>query len=590
MSNSEHSIYACVLVRSDLEIAKEPFLIVSAQNVFNLKDKIRERFPSFPNDVGDVLYIWRCLDPVLPASADERRLQDLINTINLDDETQATLLGGATVLKDLGISDNELLLAQLSERKTRKRKRQSGNPSYNVHDDLKRSKLVASAPSAIATASQYYDLQNIPSQRILDDFPSPDNDPAPIELLYSGFERKALKLQVDQFCVAINKPYDNEMEKNDVLIKHLQDIIRTWIPGNIPMPHRGAIGQFHTNGHFLGVHGGPEFVLELKYSIFHINAKPSAQMTAYTGQLHSMLNEAGVIMFKAWRMPCLGITLIDDTLTFFGVINIGSQYRVEHLAPSLSCSPNGEMRTLLYKAFTAALVTLSRIHEDGVDIHSNVSDLVAIPKGLHHYPAITGVQRFTSGKVSKNSLKFKINEFYPSREINRWLYLAETMDETPSKTIVIKFTKRYCTDLHYFNWTRGSAPELLGYQQLPGNWHCIAMDYISNAKSLISENVLHSGNVNTLKDKIRELVLSFHKAGWVHGDLRLPNFLYDGEKIFLVDYDWAGKEGHEYDEEVWYYLNSQLLEGRTRQDRAITKSDDIRVMSSSFKMMELLVE
>jgi tRNA A-37 threonylcarbamoyl transferase component Bud32 len=36
-----------------------------------------------------------------------------------------------------------------------------------------------------------------------------------------------------------------------------------------------------------------------------------------------------------------------------------------------------------------------------------------------------------------------------------------------------------------------------------------------------------------------EIVETLHEHGYVHGDLRVPNFIVDGERLCLVDFDWG---------------------------------------------------
>lgn len=42
---------------------------------------------------------------------------------------------------------------------------------------------------------------------------------------------------------------------------------------------------------------------------------------------------------------------------------------------------------------------------------------------------------------------------------------------------------------------------------------------------------------------MQTLVKSLHAENLVHGDLRYPNIICNGEKVMIVDFDWAGREG-----------------------------------------------
>jgi len=79
--------------------------------------------------------------------------------------------------------------------------------------------------------------------------------------------------------------------------------------------------------------------------------------------------------------------------------------------------------------------------------------------------------------------------------------------------------------------------------------------------------------------KLQELMDSFHRKGFVHGDLRDVNIICKNDSVMLIDFDWGGKEG-----EASYptsNLNDELLRGRVSGDLGITKEDDRRVLKNT---------
>ncbi len=76
----------------------------------------------------------------------------------------------------------------------------------------------------------------------------------------------------------------------------------------------------------------------------------------------------------------------------------------------------------------------------------------------------------------------------------------------------------------------------------------------------------------------------FHKHDFVHGDLREPNILCDGDRVKLIDFDWGGKVDEAYHPSP--QLCSELMDGRDAPDLKITKEDDIRVLGNTCKKLE----
>jgi len=68
---------------------------------------------------------------------------------------------------------------------------------------------------------------------------------------------------------------------------------------------------------------------------------------------------------------------------------------------------------------------------------------------------------------------------------------------------------------------------------------------------------------------------------FVHGDLREPNMLCDGEKVMLVDFDWGGKVGEAYYPTA--RLSPELTNGRHNPNPKITKDDDWRVLVNTLR-------
>ena len=95
------------------------------------------------------------------------------------------------------------------------------------------------------------------------------------------------------------------------------------------------------------------------------------------------------------------------------------------------------------------------------------------------------------------------------------------------------------------------------------------MEYIENGKHFDKNE--HKDLIPTLENAVKEM----HSQDYVHGDLRTPNILVKDNKVFIVDFDWAGKEG-----EVFYSLlnpaafDSECEKEGIRSGQQILKNHD----------------
>ena len=138
-------------------------------------------------------------------------------------------------------------------------------------------------------------------------------------------------------------------------------------------------------------------------------------------------------------------------------------------------------------------------------------------------------------------MDFRIIDSLGDNTQSRFLYLAKVLN-TDSMPILVKFSKKYGKEVHEFCALRNYAPQLLAFEELPGGWFGIAMECFLEAVNIDESPSLVEHGETWLK-KMDEIVSTLHEHGYVHGDLRVPNFIVDEERLLLVDFDWGGKEG-----------------------------------------------
>jgi len=127
-------------------------------------------------------------------------------------------------------------------------------------------------------------------------------------------------------------------------------------------------------------------------------------------------------------------------------------------------------------------------------------------------------------------------------------YLAK-LDDAPDN-IVVKFVSRYSKDVHEFLADKKYAPRLRYYGPMPdaplspprpknapaglafGFMQMVVMDYIVPSIKPPPD----------ARQQIRDVLITLHASGYVFGDLREPNILFDADlKIKLIDFNWCGR-------------------------------------------------
>ena len=130
--------------------------------------------------------------------------------------------------------------------------------------------------------------------------------------------------------------------------------------------------------------------------------------------------------------------------------------------------------------------------------------------------------------------------------------------KSSDRKLVIKFVEQYGVEAHQLLADAGMAPRLLYCGLLDGRcdvrnagsrtrvnttgglYACpvdmVVMEYIEGntvgEASVLPEDV---------REKTEEAIQKLHDAQLVFGDLRAVNVMISGDKVFLIDFDWAGK-------------------------------------------------
>lgn len=128
------------------------------------------------------------------------------------------------------------------------------------------------------------------------------------------------------------------------------------------------------------------------------------------------------------------------------------------------------------------------------------------------------------------------------------LFLA-TREDT-GENVVVKFSTQYGAEVHQTLAKCEMAPDIYAHLDV-GGMVMVVMDYIESER-------FPDHPTAQQKEKIRNIAAKLESSGLVHGDLRAPNVLVEGDRVLAIDFDWSGRVGqarypvHLNQDETWH--------------------------------------
>ena len=128
----------------------------------------------------------------------------------------------------------------------------------------------------------------------------------------------------------------------------------------------------------------------------------------------------------------------------------------------------------------------------------------------------------------------KLTEVKRMKQVGlNWMFEAKH----EGQEVVVKFARlNYGEEVHKYLGEQQLAPRLISCSQLPGGWCAVIMEKIYGS-------MLNSPVSAEVKTALKTAVEVMQVKNLVHGDLRPQNILVVGNKVRLLDFDWAGNEG-----------------------------------------------
>ncbi|KAF5337703.1 hypothetical protein D9758_017346 [Tetrapyrgos nigripes] len=203
-------------------------------------------------------------------------------------------------------------------------------------------------------------------------------------------------------------------------------------------------------------------------------------------------------------------------------------------------------------------------------------------------------------RQSKETISFRYLNATDDDDSRNLVYLAQTQEPQPRK-LIVKFSDRYGYEAHQLLADAKHAPELFYCGLLDGESDVLDSEkakgrfrggagglYTGPMRMIVMEYLEGKNALQTPREEwpptahahVKATIDQLHEAGFVFGDLRLPNVIFADGDTKLIDFDWSGKEG-----DVFYphglSENAGWVEG-VKSFRKIEKKHDLEMLEKHF--------
>ncbi|KIY64454.1 hypothetical protein CYLTODRAFT_493121 [Cylindrobasidium torrendii FP15055 ss-10] len=123
------------------------------------------------------------------------------------------------------------------------------------------------------------------------------------------------------------------------------------------------------------------------------------------------------------------------------------------------------------------------------------------------------------------------------RSVCKTLFAATMESDNKKADVVVKFSYTYCPEAHALlaKQTEAFAPKLF-YHEFEEDiqmW-MIVMAYTKGQS-------WHASPSQGAHRALQKAIQVLHLGDFVHGDVRVPNVLVDGDRVQIIDFDWCGR-------------------------------------------------
>ncbi|KAH9052698.1 hypothetical protein EDB87DRAFT_1715971 [Lactarius vividus] len=478
-------------------------------NINTLKEKVKEkRRNGLANVDAAELTVWKTKDPLVIKRSNFKHLRGILEGITVDDEDTIEVLDPGDRVANLGLSDGETLFVRLPDPRVITNAGDDDSEARDTLPNLKEydryNKTVATlgpSPSEGAKSTGYRKIQANVAQAMYDGrtvLDSLSTISPPVTIFHTIF---------DEFISSVN---DSNTHPTADDLKHVYEFMS--IVSDISESEKT-----YSNGLL------PQLRRILKADVRQEQSpdgtRPDGREIGGGGC--DPTTQVGLSMRRFW---------IDDST---------KDIREKCCCPTFLVGAGGPWLSVLGAVFTDKFIVqrltdmkwmaLSSTEED-IRVYYNAKSLdgasaprfVANEPHPRYFPYLTS---FTAGDGS-------VTEFRYLRSLEQdaacVTYLAETLSN--KRKVVVKFVSRYSKEAGSPVFFSNPLPQVLTGGRISCTW-------LSWTISTLDATPPHD-----VSAQIQTILTRLHSNGYVFGDLRKQNILFDADgKVKLIDFNWCGR-------------------------------------------------
>ncbi|KAH8924552.1 hypothetical protein BT69DRAFT_1280429 [Atractiella rhizophila] len=311
-----------------------------------------------------------------------------------------------------------------------------------------------------------------------------------------------------ELCSVMSDLYPNE----DRRAHAIRRVFRTHGIHLVP----SDINRYRTDGDISGA-GLRYAIAEFKNEIGKTGAEPYAQ--GILDYFESTRDHA--VRLQHSSLPCMFILLFGPYISFAGAVwNLRPVIQTLSFALPLHHHPTDtNARRTVARHLAAFRKTVNLLDQYYRDVETDTTHLTARQPQL--YPYRTTFTPLEGG----DPLNF---DYISQPHDQKLVFLC---NQSERSELCVKFARQYSKEAHLICASLGFAPKLRGFEELPGGWKMVVMDWLSE-KEYIGLTMLTTP-ASTLLDTIERRLGELHQRSYVHGDVRRRTSWCHGTKSKL---------------------------------------------------------